>query len=169
MIPPEGALDPDRRRLANLTAEPRNRGREIAHGALRGSIAAMAMTGMRVFTVSIGVVERDPPEAIFKERVPGLTRGVPRQRRRGAVELAHWTYGAVAGAAFAALPASIHRRAWAGPVYGLGIWLGFELMIAPTLGLEHAKELRLRERSALAVDHLLYGFVLSELRRRPQA
>jgi hypothetical protein len=36
------------------------------------------------------------------------------------------------------------------------------------LGLTQAKRLRPAERSALAADHLLYGFVLSEMRRRPQ-
>jgi hypothetical protein len=46
------------------------------------------------------------------------------------------------------------------------VWLGFELGIAPLLGLSQAKRLRLAERGALAADHLLYGLVLSE-RRRP--
>jgi hypothetical protein len=142
---------------------------DVAHAALRGMIAAMAMTGMRAFTASMGMVERAPPEAIFKERAPGLIRRVPRRRRRGAIELAHWGYGAAGGAVFGWLPSSVHRRPWAGPTYGLVVWLGFELVIAPALGLKHAKELRVRERSALALDHLLYGFVLSELRRRPQA
>ena len=30
---------------------------EFAHGALRGAIAAMAMTGMRTFTIETGIVE----------------------------------------------------------------------------------------------------------------
>lgn len=149
--------------------EQPNRGGEIAHAALRGAVAAMAMTGMRTFTVSLGIVERAPPEAIFKERVSGLMRRVPRRHRRATVELAHWAYGAVGGAGFGLLPSSIHRSAWAGPIYGLGIWLGFELLIAPALGLKHAKELRVAERTALGLDHLLYGLVLSELRRRPRA
>jgi hypothetical protein len=81
-------------------------------------------------------------------------------------ELFHWTYGAGGGAAFAALPQQVRAKAWAGPAYGLAIWLGFETAIAPLLGLKQARELRLRERSALAADHLLYGFVLSQMRRR---
>lgn len=154
---------------ANPVPELANGSGEIAHAALRGTIAAMAMTGMRVFTVSLGMVERAPPQAIFNERAPRLIRWVPRQRRRGVVELAHWTYGAAGGAVFGSLPSSIRRRAWAGPIYGLGVWLGFELLIAPALGLKHARELRLVERVALGIDHLLYGFVLSGLRRWPQA
>jgi hypothetical protein len=46
--------------------------------------------------------------------------------------------------------------------------LGFETGIAPVLGLRQAKRVRLAERIAFAADHLLYGLVLSEFRRRPQ-
>jgi hypothetical protein len=141
---------------------------EVAHAAMRGAIAAMAMTGMRIFTVDIGLVEQTPPQAIVKQRARGIIRMVPRKRRRGAVELAHWTYGAVGGAAFAMLPGTVRRRAWAGPVYGLVVWLGFELGLAPLLGLTQARDFRPVDRAALAADHLLYGFVLSETRRRPQ-
>ena len=136
---------------------------------LRGAIAAMAMTGMRAFTVDVGIVEQTPPEAIFKQRARGLIRKVPRRRRRAAIELAHWGYGAAGGAAFAALPEALRRRAWAGPIYGIATWLGFEAALAPALGLSQAAKPRPLERTALAADHLLYGFVLSETRRRPQA
>ena len=66
------------------------------------------------------------------------------------------------------MPESLRRRPWAGPVYGLALWLGFEAVIAPALGLAQAKEPRPVERVAFAADHLLYGFILSEFRRRPQ-
>jgi hypothetical protein len=104
----------------------------------------------------------------MRQRARGLIRRVPRNRRRATVELAHWGYGAVGGMTFALLPASLRRRAWAGPVYGLVTWFGFELGLAPLLGLTQAQKLRLAERLALAADHLLYGLVLSEVRRRPQ-
>ena len=141
---------------------------EVAHAAMRGAIAAMAMTGMRIFTVDIGLVEQTPPQAIVKQRARGLIRMVPRKRRRAAVELAHWSYGALGGAAFAVIPGAVRRRGWAGPVYGLLVWLGFELGLAPLLGLTQARAFRPVDRAALAADHLLYGFVLSETRRRPQ-
>jgi hypothetical protein len=141
---------------------------ELAHAGLRGTIAAMAMTGMRAFTVDLDIVEQSPPEAIMKQKAHGLIRRVPRNRRRATIELVHWGYGAGGGVAFRMLPDEVRRRAWAGPVYGLVVWLGFELGIAPLLGLSQAKQLRAIERAALAVDHLLYGLVLSEIRRRPQ-
>ena len=77
-------------------------------------------------------------------------------------------YGAVGGAAFALLPEKVRLQPWAGPLYGLGVWLGFEFGVAPLLGLDQAKKPRPIDRVALAADHLLYGFVLSEIRRRPR-
>jgi hypothetical protein len=141
---------------------------ELAHAGLRGTIAAMAMTGMRAFTVDLGIVEQTPPEAILKQKARGLIRQIPRKHRRATIEAVHWGYGAGGGVAFRMLPDGVRRRAWAGPVYGLFVWLAFELGIAPLLGLSQAKRLRAVERTALAVDHVLYGLVLSEIRRRPQ-
>ena len=141
---------------------------EIAHAALRGAVAAAAMTGMRAFTVDAGLVDQTPPQAIAKQRARGLLRRVPRRRRRAAIELAHWGYGAVGGAAYEVLPAGVRCQPWSGPAYGLIVWVGFELCLAPVLGLEQAKTQRPVERAALAADHLLYGLVLSEIRARPQ-
>ncbi len=39
------------------------------------------------------------------------------------IEAAHWAFGAGGGAAFGALPRDWRRRRWAGPVYGLVVWL----------------------------------------------
>ena len=139
---------------------------EIVHSSLRGAVAAGAMTGMRTLTVNLGLVEEAPPKSIIKKSK--IARFVPPKKRRAAIEVIHWTYGAQGGAVFGMLPERMRRRAWAGPVYGLVLWLGFELVIAPALGLKHAKKVRPVESLALAADHALYGFVLSEMRRRPQ-
>jgi hypothetical protein len=141
---------------------------EVLHAAGRGAVAAMAMTGMRAFTVGLGVVEQTPPQAILKQKARGLLAMVPRKRRRAAIELFHWSYGAAGGAAFGLLPDELRRRPYAGPFYGLAIWLGFELGLAPMLGLTQSKRLRPVDRLGLAADHLLYGAVLNEGRRRPQ-
>jgi hypothetical protein len=45
------------------------------------------------------------------------------------------------------------------------VWLGFELALAPLLGLSQATRVRPVDRLALAADHLLYGLVLSDMRR----
>jgi len=143
---------------------------EIAHAGVRGAIAAMAMTGMRVVTVELGLLKESPPQGIVRQRARQLISQAPRRHRRAIVELAHWGYGGAGGIGFALLPRSVRsRRRWAGPIYGLLIWLGFELGLAPLLGLREARERRLVERAALAADHLLYGLVLSEIRARPRS
>ena len=141
---------------------------EVAHAGVRGAIAAMAMTGMRNFTVHVGIVKETPPNAILRREAGGLLKRVPEDSRRAAIELAHWSYGAAGGVAFGLLPDDLRLRAWAGPIYGLVVWLGFELGIAPLLGLPQAQKPRPVERAGLAADHLLYGFVLSETRARPR-
>jgi len=141
---------------------------QVVHGAARGAVGAMAMTGMRVVTRELGLLEQTPPQAISRQaagRARALLRRAPRRQRAGLVEAAHWVFGAGGGAAFGVLPRTVRRRPWAGPLYGLVMWLSFELGIAPALSLSQAKRLRWVDRLALAADHLLYGVVLSETHR----
>ena len=105
----------------------------------------MAMTGMRVMTTELGLLEQTPPEAVSRQRARGLRallRRAPRRQRTGLVEAAHWAFGAGGGAAFGTLPRTLRHRRWAGPLYGLVVWLGFELGIAPALKLTQSKRLR---------------------------
>jgi hypothetical protein len=69
---------------------------------------------------------------------------------------------------FGLLPDGLRRRRWFGPAYGVVLWFGFEAVQAPLMGLKQAHEPRPVERVALIADHLLYGYVLSEMRARPQ-
>ena len=140
----------------------------VAHGAMRGVIAAFAMTGMRSLTVSLGIVEEPPPRAIMRQKSRGIFRLAPKRPRRAVQELFHGGIGALGGVTFALLPENVRLQPWAGPVFGLGVWLTFELGLAPALGLSQAKKVRPVDRMALAADHLLYGLVLSETRRRPR-
>lgn len=141
---------------------------EMAHAGLRGIIAAMAMSGMRAATKGLGLVEQAPPQAIFRQRAKFLLWSVPRKRRRAVEELSHWGFGAVGGLTYGALPDAVRRRVWSGPIFGLVLWLGFEMGLAPVLGLKQSRQLRPVERAALAADHLLYGLVLSETHSRPR-
>lgn len=128
----------------------------------------MSMSGMRTFTVRVGLVKRIPPQVVAEEEAGGLLKRFPEHRREAVVELMHWAYGAGGGAVFGALPARLRLQPWAGPLYGLVMWLGFDVVLEPLLGLDEWRRRTLRERVALGVDHLLYGAVLDELRRRPQ-
>lgn len=144
--------------------------RRAAIGAARGVVASMAMTGLREFTRRAGLLEEPPPESIVRQRLLlgplGRFRKTRGGRRRAWIELLHWSYGACGGAAFETLPEPIRRKPWAGPAYGLLVWGGFELVLAPALKLEQAKRIRPLDRIALAVDHVLYGFVVAGLKRQ---
>ena len=138
--------------------------RQVAASAAIGVLAAMAMTGMRVVTVGVGLVRRTPPEEIAVEGVPRLFARVPPERREAALEVAHWAFGASAGAAFAFLPRAVRRTTWGGPAYGLAIWAVFEAAIAPLLGLRAPAERPAAERAAIVADHLLYGAIVAARR-----
>ncbi len=142
-------------------------GPDVLSGAARGVLGAMAMTGMRVITTELGLVEQTPPQAMSRQRARGLRRvirRVPRRQRRGVIEAAHWTVGAGGGMVYGALPPQLRRHPWTGPAYGMLVWLGFEMAIAPALGLSQAKRVRAVDRLALAADHLIYGVVLATTR-----
>ncbi len=130
----------------------------LAWTAARGVVAAMAMTGMRRVTTRIGLLDQVPPEAIAEEEVPGILAALPEDRRAVVIELLHWAYGGAGGAAFAALPAGLRRHPAAGPAYGVAVWLLFEAVIAPVLGLRWKRAPR--ERLALLADHVMYGAVV---------
>ena len=144
-----------------------NKGRNVlrrpwGQGAVRGAVGAMAMTGMRQLEVGVGAIERTPPEALLREGVPAILGSVPRHRRVAAIELMHWGYGAVAGSVYALAPAAFRRHWLSGPLYGVLVWGAFEFGLAPLLGLAHAQGPRLQERTALLIDHTLFGVVVGE-------
>jgi hypothetical protein len=132
----------------------------VGRAAARGLVAAMAMTGTRRVTHNLGLLEQSPPEAIVGEKLR-LTSRLSTEGREVAIELAHWCYGAGAGAAFGLLPDRIRRHVGAGPAYGLTIWLLFEVGIAPLLGMQYAEERKAVGRLMLALDHVLYGVVVA--------
>ena len=143
----------------------------ILRGGAWGAVAAMAMSGLRTLTTELKLVGETPPEAMARQGASGLFKQIPAGERGAAIELAHWTFGAVGGSVFGVLPRGLRRRAWAGPAYGLLMWLGFEAVVAPALGLSLAKRTRPVERAAFAADHVLYGLVLAKglIRHGPSA
>ena len=139
----------------------------LIHAKLRGIVGAMAMTGLRVFALHAGLIREDPPSRLTRKKARGLLRSVPRKRRRVVVELVHWAMGGVFGIVFALLPEAIRRKRWSGPVYGVLVWLGFDAVLAPALGLTERNWPKGRERAVFVADHVLFGLVLSEQRARP--
>ncbi len=143
--------------------------KDVAHAAGRGLVGAMAMTGMRAVTGGVGLLEQTPLQAIVRQRLPRALEKVPRRRRDAAIEVCHWAYGAGGGAVFAVLPETLRRPPWTGVAYGTVVWLGFEVLVGPLLRLRRDGDHSLPGRASLALDHLLYGLVISEIRPRHQA
>ena len=131
------------------------------HGAGAGIVAAMAMSGFRLVTTQLGLVQQVPPEAVLEQKAPQAVQRIPATLRPVFVELTHWSYGGLGGAAFGLLPGRLQDRRWSGPAYGVGAWMFFELLLAPLLGLRQAKQTRAVERMALAADHVLYGVIVA--------
>ena len=134
---------------------------QVINSGLRGAVAAMAMTGTRSLTSSLGLVAETPPEAVLRQQAPGLMAKFPPDKRPAVTELAHWMFGVAAGAGFALLPARLRRYRWAGAAYGLVVLTGFEAGIAPVLGLSQAQQARPVERLVFLADHVLFGIVLA--------
>jgi hypothetical protein len=132
----------------------------VLKAATRGAVAAMAMTGLRQMTTSLGFVERTPPESVLSETAPQLLYRVPVDRRAALVEAIHWAYGAFGGGVFGALPRNVRRHPWTGPAYGVAFWGMFYWLIRPALGLDASHD-RPPQRLALLADHLLYGAVVA--------
>lgn len=132
-----------------------------ARAGARGLVAAMAMTGLRRLTENLGLLEESPPKAIAEQHAPGPINRLVEEHRAAVTELAHWTYGMGGGLAYSALPDRIRAHPLTGPVYGLAVWLSFELGVAPLLGMPHARSRRPVSRLVLAFDHVLYGIVVA--------
>lgn len=118
------------------------------------------MTGLRVVSKQLGLLGYSPPEAVLAriDDSPAHTQDPV------VVQLAHWTYGAAAGAAFAALPRTWQEHQLAPAGYGLAAWLAFRAGIAPLLHLHDPA--RAHHQPALVLDHLLFGYVVAD--RLPQ-
>jgi uncharacterized membrane protein YagU involved in acid resistance len=141
----------------------------MLHATMRGVVAAICMSGVRSLTVRLGLLKQTPPEMVVEEHAGGLLERIPENRREAAVELLHWVYGAVGGAGFGVLPDRVRLLPWAGPMYGVVLWMGFETVVSPVLGLGRQRRRQSTvERITLTADHLMYGAVLAELRSRPQ-
>jgi hypothetical protein len=133
----------------------------IGRAAARGLVASMAMTGFRSFASGFSPHDPTPPEAIVEHRAPEAVRRLPEHKRQSATELLHWAYGTAAGGAYGLLPRALRRRAATGPIYGLAIWLTFEVLLRPVLRIPRDHDRPLVWRAVLAADHMLYGTVVA--------
>ena len=80
-----------------------SRAGEVLRDAGRGAVGAMAMTGMRVVTTELGLLEETPPDAVSRQRA-GLGSRPRRAHAQPFSAVAGGRYGPIGGRA---------RRRWA--------------------------------------------------------
>jgi hypothetical protein len=132
----------------------------VVRACARGTVAAMAMSGLRQLTTSLGAMERTPPESVLRKTAPRLFYRVPVPQRTALIETIHWSYGAIGGGIFGLLPRGMRRHPWTGPVYGFLFWGIFEGAVRPALGLNEGHRRPLQVLAVLA-DHMVYGAVVA--------
>lgn len=133
----------------------------LARAGARGLLGAMGMTGARQLTTNLGLMDETPPETMVRRVAPSGLDSLDRGMRAALTELVHWAYGAGGGAAYGLLPRRVRSNVATGPIYGLAVWLVFELGVAPVLGLRHPQG-RIVGRVMLLADHALYGVVVAD-------
>ncbi len=126
----------------------------------------MAMTGLRRVTTGLGLLRKPPPEEIATEGVPGLLARIPPGKRAAVIELAHWSFGALASVGYDLLPRRIVELRASGPLYGLAIWALYEATFAPAFEADRTAARTTGDRIALALDHALYGAIIDSTLRR---
>ncbi|MCG6116147.1 MAG: DUF1440 domain-containing protein [Mesorhizobium sp.] len=119
--------------------------------------ATMAMTiGMRLLFKGLAGQERYPlpPRELTEGILPAPKKALP-----ALTLLAHFGYGAVAGALFTWLPHSLRN----GPVYGAAVWAVSYLGWIPASKVLHPATRHPMRRNLLMIAvHLIWGLALSQ-------
>lgn len=131
----------------------------LRRGLLYGLLATLAMTALMLLGMGTGFspIPRPIPVALVAWVAHGA---LPRPLLMGVGMLAHFAYGGIAGAVFAAV---LGRRGtlWAGLAFGVLLWLGMGLLFLPLLHWgRFGSYVAPGIGAATLVLHLIYGGVL---------
>jgi hypothetical protein len=143
---------------------------EVAVGALAGLAATVPMTAvMAGIHRLLPRYERYPLEpyrvTTRLARRAGVSGRLSRRQREAAATVAHFGYGAAAGAAFVPLAARLPvPLALAGAVFGLLVWAASYAGWLPALGVLTPPDKQPRRRNALLViAHVVWGAAMGWL------
>ena len=144
------------------------RKRSILKGALAGLVGGIVGSGAKAVAERIyppRVDGQEPPPAVLVERVVGhpLSEG----QRAVATAGIHWTFGALAGAAYgAAVEMEPKAGAWRGAAFGLALNKLTHQSLLPKAGLvEPTVRQSTQERQSEWVTHAIYGITTDLVRR----
>lgn len=148
-------------------------------GLLRGAAAGfaatvpmtIAMEGLRA-VLSREQFRRMPPREVVDSTVEqaGVDHHVDRGDRILLTTIAHFAFGAAAGAVYGAIIGARRKRtdgysaAMSGVAYGLGVWAVAYGVVLPSLGLHRAATDDTKDRNeVLLASHVVWGAVLGKL------
>jgi hypothetical protein len=135
----------------------------MTRGAAAGTVATAAMSALMLAAGRVGVMGRQPPEAIVRQ-AGALAAAEPRGRLADALAtVAHVAFGAGSGAAYALLPPT-RRPVARGVAVATGVWAVSYAGWVPALGaLPRADRDRTPRQAVMLAAHVVYGAVLGAL------
>jgi uncharacterized membrane protein YagU involved in acid resistance len=137
----------------------------LIRGAVAGCVATLPMTAV-MFWLHRRLPDREksvlPPRQITEEalQLSRLDDNLPEQHKRCLAYASHFSYGAIVGAVYSALPEHFRRRRplIAGSLYGAGVWAANYLGLMPALGSQAAAVEDTPRRNGLMIaSHLVWG------------
>ena len=151
-------------------------------GILRGAAAGfaatvpmtLAMEGLRA-ALPREQLRRMPPREVVDSAVEqsGIDHEVDRNGRILLTTVAHFAFGAAAGAVYGGIWGSRRKRmdgytaAMSGIAYGVGVWALAYGVVLPSLGLHRAATDDTKDRNeVLIASHVVWGAVLGKLAQR---
>lgn len=140
--------------------------RRVGVGAGSGFVATGLMDLFFTAFRRLGVLHAFPPEEITGRALEAADVRHNERERKAATAVAHYAFGATAGAAFGLLPVPRKRPAAivTGIMYGLGIWFVSYAGWVPKLGLRPPPgEDRPESQASIAAGHAVYGAALGVL------
>jgi uncharacterized membrane protein YagU involved in acid resistance len=152
-----------------------------SNSALRGAVAGFAATApmtvvMEALRTALPAEQhrRMPPREVVDRTIDktveqtGQGAELDRKDRIALATVAHFAFGAAAGALYGVLVDSRRSSALTGVVYGLGVWAVAYGVGLPSLGLHPAAARDTTDRNeVLVASHVVWGAVLGRLSYRP--
>lgn len=138
----------------------------VGIGAVGGFVATSLMDVFLTELRRLGALHMYPPEEITGRALEAADVPHDEGERKAATAVAHYAFGATAGAAFGLVPTPRKRPAVivTGVLYGLGIWLVSYAGWIPKLGLRpRPSDDPPESQASIAASHAVYGAALGAL------
>lgn len=136
---------------------------DVVRGGVNGALATVGMSAFLLGAQQLGLLGKQPPRIIVESLAPEATE----EETRPTSIVAHFGYGAAAGAAYQLLARAVRPTATSGAAYGLAVWAASYEGWLPWLGiLPPAHRDRPGRRWTMVAAHLVYGATLGALTRK---